>query len=302
MENLSLAFLAPYLMAVASNLLFGTASVKFSYFSARFSAAWMNQLKVTIALIGFLIAFILTENYAHLSLNGWMSLMGSGVLGLFLGDWFLFQAFAHLGATRTLVIYSFQPFLIGLYGFLFLQQSLNFWQVLAIGCMIACVFTFLVERNRQVGHWDLKYFLYAFLGIFFDAFGVMLSRQAYELCPDLGSSQANATRALGAVAAFILFKPRAIVTIFQDVKAMASAEQVQVVGASLLGTCFSLLIYLHALKTAHVASLTAISITGPIWVSFIEHIRAKKWPNRYLWVAFGFFILGFSLMTLGLMQ
>ena len=219
-----------------------------------------------------------------------------------MGDWFLFQAFAHLGATRTLVIYSFQPFLVGLYGFLFLNQGLNFWQILAIVSMIACVFTFLVERNRQVGHWDLKNFFYAFLGIFFDALGVMLSRQAYELTPELGSSQANAIRALGAAILFILIKPNAIKVIYLDLKNLASSERAQAIGASLLGTFVSLSLYLRALKTAHVASLTASSITGPIWVSLIEHAREKKWPNRYLWIAFGFFILGFTFMTFGLLK
>ncbi len=302
MQTVSLTFLTPYLLAIAANLCFGTASLKFSYFAARFSAAWMNQLKVTIALVGFLIAFLLTENFAVLNTTGWVSLLSSGILGLFLGDWFLFQAFAHLGATRTLVIYSFQPFLVGLYGFLFLNQGLNFWQLCAIFCMIACVLTFLIERNRQVGHWDLKNFFYAFLGIFFDALGVMLSRQAYEINPDLGPSQANATRALGAAVVFLLVRPTSLKTIFQDLKNLAVTERSQAIGASLLGTFISLSFYLRALKTAHVASLTAISITGPIWVSFIEHAREKKWPNRYLWIAFGFFILGFAFMTLGLLK
>jgi len=302
MQTLSLVFLTPYLLAVAANLCFGTASLKFSYFSARFSAAWMNQLKVTLSLVGFLIAFLLTENYAPLDQMGWISLLGSGILGLWLGDWFLFQAFAHLGATRTLVIYSFQPFLVGLYGFLFLSQGLNIWQLFAIICMIACVFTFIFERNRQVGHWDLKNFSYAFLGIFFDALGVMLSRQAYEGNPNLGSSQANAIRAIGAVLIFILIKPSSLKTIYNDVKSLSSTERGQAIGSSLLGTFISLSFYLRALKTAHVASLTAISITGPIWVSFIEHAQEKKWPNRYLWIAFGFFIIGFALMTKGLLD
>jgi drug/metabolite transporter (DMT)-like permease len=301
-ETLSLAFLTPYLMAVASNLFFGTASIKFSYFAARFSPAWMNQVKVTIALAGFLLLFIFTENFVQLTTAGWASLLGSGILGLFLGDWFLFQAFAHLGATRTLVIYSFQPFLVGLYGYLFLNQGLNIWQLTAIFCMIACVLTFVVERNRQVGHWDLKFFLYAFVGIVFDALGLVLSRQAYELSPDLGSSQANATRAFAAVAIFILVKPSSLKILYQDLKNLAPTERSHAIGASLMGTFVSLSFYLYALKTAHVASLTAISITGPIWVSFIEHIQQKKWPNRYLWIAFGFFLLGFSFMTKGLLQ
>lgn len=302
METLTLAFLTPYLLAVLANLCFGTASIKFSYFASRFSAAWMNQLKVSVSLVGFVIAFLITEKYAPLDFNSWASLLGSGILGLFLGDWFLFQAFAHLGATRTLVIYSFQPFMIGLYGFLFLSQGLNLWQVFAIVCMIFCVFTFLLERNREVGHWDLKNFFFAFLGIFFDALGVVLSRQAYEMTPELGSSQANAIRAVGAVVIFILIKPNSLHLIFQDLKKLASSERTQAIGASLLGTFVSLSFYLHALKTAHVASLTAISITGPIWVSFIEHARERKWPNRYLWIAFAFFILGFAFMTIGLLK
>ena len=297
---MSFVFLTPYLLAIAANLCFGTASLKFAYFSARFSPAWMNQLKVSIALIGFILAFLLTENYAPLSPTGWLSLVGSGVLGLFLGDWFLFQALANLGATRTLVIYSFQPFLIGLYGFLFLSQGLNFWQAFAIVCMIACVFTFLLERNRQVGHWDLKNFSYAFLGIFFDALGIMLSRQAYEGNPNLGSSQANAIRAIAAVLVFLIIRPSSLKIIIHDLKNLAPTERQFAIGASLLGTFLSLSLYLKALKTAHVASLTAISITGPIWVSLIEHVREKKWPSLYLWVAFGFFIAGFALMTIGL--
>lgn len=299
---MSLTLLTPYLMAIAANLCFGTASLKFSYFSARFSPGWMNQLKVTVALFGFLLAFLLTESYAPLSSTGWFSLIGSGILGLFLGDWFLFQALANLGATRTLVIYSFQPFLIGLYGFLFLSQGLNLWQAFAIICMIACVFTFLLERNRQVGHWDLKNFAYAFLGIFFDALGIMLSRQAYEGNPSLGSFQANATRAVAAVIVFLIIKPSSIKIISRDLKNLAPTERQFAIGASILGTFISLSLYLRALKTAHVASLTAISITGPIWVSLIEHAREKKWPSIYLWVAFGFFFIGFAFMTYGLVQ
>jgi len=289
-------------MAIIANLCFGSASIHFSYFARRFSSSWMNQLKVSIALLGFFGAFLITEKFVPLPASGWCSLLASGILGLFLGDWFLFQAFAHLGATRTLVIYSFQPFLIGLYGFLFLSQGLNVWQVLAIVCMVACVFTFLLERNREVGHWDLKNFFYAFLGIFFDAVGIVLSRQAYEETPLLGSFELNAIRALGAVLIFLMIKPRSLAVIVQDLKQLAPSERQKAIGSSLLGTFISLSFYLRALKTAHVASLTAISITGPIWVSLIEHARERKWPNQYLWIAFGFFLVGFGFMTLGLLK
>ncbi|MBU6155211.1 MAG: DMT family transporter, partial [Bdellovibrionales bacterium] len=170
----------PYLLAIGSNILFGTASITFSRFARTHSATWVNQLKVTIALAGFLIAFFATEHFTRLSLMGHGALIGSGLFGLFMGDYFLFRSFATLGPSRTLVLYSFQPFLLGLYGYFFLAQSLNAAQFFAILCMILCIFSFIYERARETGRADLRSFGFAFTGICFDALGVMLSRQAYQ--------------------------------------------------------------------------------------------------------------------------
>ena len=291
----NLAF-SPYLLAIASNLFFGTATLTFSRFSRSHSATWVNQLKVTIGLIGFLIAFGLFEHYAVLSWTGSLAIVGSGVLGLFLGDFFLFKAFASLGPSRTLVLYSFQPFLLGVYGSLFLAQPLSPIQLLAILCMVLCVMTFVWERSRLTGSFDLKNFSFAFIGILFDAVGVMLSRTAYESNPALGPFQANSMRAIGAFLGFLVLSPLFLSTLTQDLKAMRVRDRTQVLAACFFGTFLSLALYLTALKSAHVATLSAISITSPVWASLIEHLQMKAWPSRYLWAAFALFLLGFYLM------
>ena len=288
----------PYLLAVGANLCFGTASITFSQFSQRFSATWINQLKVSIALIGFLISFFLLEHFTALPVGGHLYLLGSGFVGLFLGDFFLFRSLARLGPTRTLVLYSFQPLLLGIYGYFFLSQGLSLYQLMAIACMILCILTFIFERNKATGSFDLKSFSYALLGVFFDALGVMLSRQAYEMNSSLGSFQVNATRALGALLGFLVLSPGFIFVLRKDLNALSLKDRNLAIGSCILGTFVSLSLYLSALKTAHVATLTAISITSPIWVSLIEHIKIKEWPNRYLWTAFGLFLVGFTLMQI----
>jgi drug/metabolite transporter (DMT)-like permease len=288
----------PYLLAIGSNILFGTASITFSRFSRSHSATWVNQLKVSIALFGFLVAFLVTESFTNLSLLGHGALLGSGLLGLFMGDYFLFRSFATLGPSRTLVLYSFQPFLLGIYGYLFLSQHLSVLQFIAILCMILSVFSFIYERSLETGKFDLKSFSFAFIGICFDALGVMLSRQAYEESPDLGAFQANATRAVGAIAGFLILSPAFMNKLALDLSSMKREDRRQVVIACVLGTFLSLTLYLSALKSAHVATLTAISITSPVWVSLIEHLKLKSWPSRYLWLAFGLFLLGFILMQI----
>jgi drug/metabolite transporter (DMT)-like permease len=290
--------LLPYLLAIGANLCFGTASIAFSRFAISHSAGWINQLKVSVAFVCFVIAFFLVEHYTALSLGGNIYIFGSGFVGLCVGDLFLFRALATLGPARTLVLYSFQPFLLAAYGYLFLGQTLSVTQMIAILCMVGCVFTFVWERKRTHGKLDLMAFSAAFLGIFFYAIGIIMSRQAYEGNPNLGSFQANAMRAAGALVGFFLISPKSYYRIFQDVKRMHAPERRLALGSSFLGTFVSLSLYLRALKTAHIATLTAISITLPIWVSLMEHLKLKTWPNRYLWFAFALFLVGFAFMNI----
>jgi drug/metabolite transporter (DMT)-like permease len=290
--------LTPYLLAVGANLCFGTASITFSRFAKRFSATWVNQLKVSVALVGFLFAFFALESFVHLPPAGHAYLLASGLVGLCLGDFFLFRSLAELGPTRTLVLYTFEPLLVGTYGYLFLGQGLSPFQGLAILCMVACVLTFMLERNRETGSFGVRAFAFAFLGVFLDAVGVMLSRQAYEQDPGLGPFQVNATRALGALAGFLVLNPRFPVKLTTDLLRLDRRDRTFALGACVLGTFLSLSLYLAALKNAHVATLTAISITSPVWVSLIEHLRLRSWPNRFLWTAFGLFLTGFILMQI----
>lgn len=225
-------------------------------------------------------------------------LLLSGFCGLCLGDIFLFRSFTTLGPARSLVLYSFQPLMLGIYGFFFLNQVFSLNQILAVICMIICIFIFMIERNKVTGSWDLKSFTWAFLGITLDAVGIMLTRQGYELNPGLETFQVNAIRCLGAITGFILIKPSSYFTVVKEVWSLKKREISLLLGACFVGCFLSLTLYLTALKFAHVGTLTAIAITGPVWVSILECLYYKKIPNKYLLIAFGFFIMGFYLMII----
>jgi drug/metabolite transporter (DMT)-like permease len=287
-----------YTLAVGANLAFSTASMVFSYFAKRFSSMWMNQVKVVIALIAFTIALTTTSSWVSLSPTTTTLLFLSGFSGLCLGDIFLFRAFATIGAGRALVLYSFDPLIVGLYGFFFLGQVFTVNQTLAVICMIICVFIFMFERNKMTGSWDFKSFFWAFLGICLDAFGVMLTRTSYELTPELETFQVNVIRCLGAIVGFILINPKSYLSVAKDVVTLSRRDLTMLIGASIAGTFLSLTLYLAALKYAHVGTLTAISITGPVWVAILESIYYKRLPSRYLMMAFCFFLTGFYLMAI----
>ncbi len=287
-----------YSLAVGANLAFSTASVVFSQYAIRFNSMWINQVKVAIALLAFTIALFTTSQWTSLSLVSASLLLMSGFVGLCIGDIFLFRAFATLGAGRTLVLYSFQPLLLGIYGFIFLGQVFSINQTLAVICMMICVFIFMFERSKLTGSWDLRNFFWAFLGIALDAIGVMLSRSSYEMTPNLETFQVNVIRCAGALIGFVLINPKSYLKVTKDVMALSNRDKTILIGACLTGTFISLTLYLAALKYAHVGTLTAISITGPVWVTILEAIYHKRLPSRLLLMAFSFFLTGFYLMAI----
>ena len=285
-----------YLLALAANVFFSTASLVFSVYAKRFSPLWMNQLKVSISVICFALACFAT-GWVDIPFAAVSFLLLSGIIGLCVGDILLFKAFTTLGPARSLVLFSFEPLFLGLYGWFFLKQGFSSGQIGAVGCMVACLMVFVLERSKQVGHWDLRSFFWAFSGIVLDSVGVMLTRSAYEIAPNLESMQVNTIRCIGALIGFLIIMPNGQLKMWKDVILMKTRERFFILTACLCGTFISLSLYLAALKYAHVASLTAVAITGPVWVSLLECLWERKLPNRYLVVAFLFFLAGFYLMS-----
>ncbi len=285
-----------YGLAIGANLAYSSASLIYSIYAKRFSSVWINQIKVFTAFVAFVLAMVVTQQFAPVSSTSILLLLLSGLVGLCLGDIFIFKAFTTLGAGRSLVIYSFQPLLLGIYGYFFLSQLFNYQHLTAFLCMLVCVFIFMLERSRAVGHWDLKSFLWAFSGICLDGLGIILTRTAYENDPQLQTFQVNVIRCLGALIGFLLLSPKSFQRLYQDLTQIALKEKTLILSASFVGCFLSLTMYLAALKYAHVGMLTSIAITGPVWVSLLECFYFKKMPGKYLLGAFSFFIIGFYLM------
>jgi drug/metabolite transporter (DMT)-like permease len=285
-----------YSLAIGANLTFSTASMVMSHYARRFSPIWVNQFKVFVAILAFITAYFVTSEMPAMSLHSSLLLFCSGFIGLCVGDIFLLRAFANLGTSRTLVMFSCEPLLLGLYGYFFLDQVFTMNQTVAVMCMVACVFIFMLERNKETGSWDVKNFFWAFLGILLDAMGIMLTRTSYEISPGMETFQVNIIRCCGAMSGFLLLNPKGYFMVYKDLLLLRKREITLLIGAALSGTFIALSLYLTAVKYAHVGTLTAISITGPVWVSLIECVYQRKLPTVYVLSAFAFFLMGFYLM------
>lgn len=285
--------------ALGSTLVFSTSSLGFAVYSHRVSVLWMNAFKASVAL-GLLIITI------PLAVGGWswpggpaiLGLLASGLIGLNIGDLFLLAAFTRLGAGRTLILFGFSPLIVGTGAALAFGQTLDPSRFLAVIFLIGCIVSFSLEKYRTEQKWELRGLFYALIGVSLDAFGILLTRWSFQAAPELTPLEGHFWRCLAAVAGFAVigyFRPFGF---WSNFTRWPTKDRVLIAAACFGGTYLSLILYLTAIKFGHLASISAIGITGPIFATGLECAVRRQLPSKYLIAALLFFAVGFWILVL----
>lgn len=290
----------PFLLALASTLTFSSASILFAHFSRTISPIFMNTIKAVIALVAFGLTAVLL-GFVHLPTQSVVfSLLLSGALGLMLGDLFMLKAMAELGASRMLMIFGLQPFLLGVGAYFAFSQKLSPWSFAGVVAMLCCLYTFSLEKYRQTGNWQARGLYHGLIAVSLDAIGVLLTRWSFDhgIIDGIAISPVlvNFLRCFGAVLAFgfyhIAIKKIPLWSTFQK---QAPIDKLKLVIGSVGGTYLSLMLYLTAVSKGTLGAISAVTVTGPLFAAMIECIVKKTWPSRYLIVGFTFFVVGFGI-------
>jgi len=286
-----------YLYGLGANLSFALGSQIFTIYSRKISSVWMNCFKALIGLIGFGVFVTFFSSWHSIPLKYFLLFFTSGFMGLGVGDIFLLKAFSKMGPGRTLMLFGFQPLIIGILSYFVFGQVLDASKFWAILFFILCLGTFSFESFKKSGHWDISAISIAFIGMFLDAVGVIITRYSFDHNPMVSAMEGNFHRCIGAVSVFILlsiFKPFGFIVKWREQKFF---DKKMLIAGSLLGTFLSLALYLKAMQSAHLASLSGIAITGTIFSSLFECLIEKRWPSRYLLMAFVFFLFGMKILV-----
>lgn len=287
-----------YLLALGSSTSFAGASLIFTEISRRVSPLWMNAYKAGLAWLLFGLTLLIFNLWVQLPWPVLSMLLASGILGLGIGDIFLLKAYARMGAARTLILYGFQPFYIGITAHFLFGQEFGGSRLLAILFFVGCLFTFSLEKFREAGHWELPGLLAALVGVIFDTTGVIMSRWAFEQVPAMDSFQANFVRCTGAVIFFLIFSRVMPVNFKEGWKKLGPGGRKLAFISVCLGTYLALFLYLTAVKIGHLASLSALGGAGPIITSAMECAYYRKRPSKYLLTALLLFLIGFAILIL----
>lgn len=288
------------MLALGANIAFSTASLFYATYSEKYSAEWVNYFKAIVATLGFALMVFIFGFHGHAETKSYILLVLSGASGLFIGDIFLLKAMASIGAGRTLMLFGFSPLILGVSSYFLFNQTLDPQKLLAVLCLVGCLWSFALEGFKTKGKWELKGLMFALIGVLMDNAGVLMTRQSFEISPDMSPFQANFVRALATV---VGFSAMALIPFFKFKpldfwKAMDRKTTITMGIISFLGTCISLGFYLQAIKIGHLATVSAVAVTSPLFATLLEILTKKKKANRYLFAGLLFFISGFLILVL----
>lgn len=288
----------PYFLAIIGSSLFASASVVFAHYASQASSAWVVAFKNKVGILGFAIATLLIGVFQGVDRviptnPSIICFVASGMMGLLIGDLFLFNAFHRIGSARTLMIFNFQPLLMSIGAYLFLKQTLNIGQMIALAFFMSCVFVISYERYRTEGSWEIRGILFAFIGVTLDCIGIITTRIGFEHSPGLSPFSANLFRFIGGIAAFLLVSRFYDFKLFSTFKAMNRKSRMVITIAAFSAGFMSLSLWLMAIQVGNLGSLAGVAAFSPIASAAFEAVYSKKKPTRSFLIAISLFLTGF---------
>lgn len=286
-----------YFYALFANLCFSASTLVFTEYTHKTSVQWVNKFKVVISAICCFLVLSIWLGWSIPSTKSISWFLVSGCIGLTIGDYFMLHAFKLIGPARTLLLYGFTPLIVGTMSFFLFDQTVDPNKLFAIIFLLGCLFTFIYEKFKQSGKWELKGFVFALAFVCLDATALLMTRYAFDQAPGIHPIEGHFYRSMGSVFGFWIiafFTPIHFVPKFLK---LTNRQKLIIFTGSFFGTFLSLASYFKAVQTGHLATVTSISVTSPFFASLFECLWHKKMPSRFLVLAFIQFLIGFYILV-----
>lgn len=173
--------------AILTAVCWSFTSIFFNNASRAIGSVRVNRLRLLVATVILLLAhwiFLGTPIPTQASGERWLWLGLSGIIGLALGDAFLFQAYVHIGARLTTIIMALDPVVSTLIAWLWLGEQLTSMEIFGILLTVFGVgWVVMEQRNGQTGHSRRDLLLGILCGIgsvLGQAVGFVLSKKGLE--------------------------------------------------------------------------------------------------------------------------
>ena len=167
--------------ALLTAFLWSGTSFAFSSAAEKIGSLQLNINRMIFASM-FLISTILIMGYRFdLSNSQFINLIISGIIGLVIGDTFLFKSFQMVGARISMLLMALSPGMSTLLAFIFLGERIAFLGLVGILITISGIALVVLERNiNSKYHITALGIVYGILGAMGQAGGLIFAKFAFE--------------------------------------------------------------------------------------------------------------------------
>jgi drug/metabolite transporter (DMT)-like permease len=277
----------PYLGEIAgltTAVCWSLTSIVFTIASRRIGALQVNLYRLPAAI--FLLGLTYFLFWGNLNISGevvfWLA--ASGVVGLAIGDTFLFQAMVIIGARLSMILMALAPPMAALLAYFFLGEIISPIGILGIAVTIAGVIWVVAERTpdpsgnkRRI---SLKGVLWGILAAFGQAAGLILAKKG--LNSDIHALLATLIRMLGAAAilwplTLLTGKVKSPIRIFSKDRGAIKYMILGIIFGPYLGVTFSLV----SVKYTQTGIAATLMSTMPvIMIPMVIAIEKEKVSSR----------------------
>jgi drug/metabolite transporter (DMT)-like permease len=265
-------------LAAFGTAIFWTASaLTFEGATRRVGALAVNFYKVVGAFLLLAVAGLATRGLAFpvdASPRNWLYLSLSGLIGFVVADYFLFNAYVHIGSRVTVVFQALTPLFTAAFGWLILGESMEWKGLVGMAAVVGGIMVLVVSRNaakpgaggRKVpapAH-AVKGYVFAFLSSVFQALGLIVSKLGLD---GIGAIPATQIRVLVAIAGFglqglLLGQARGL---FVDAPRDGVAMKRIALGA-VVGPFLGVVLSLYALQHTNAGTASTLMALTPVLI------------------------------------
>lgn len=257
-------------------------SLVYRFLGTKVGSDAVAHVRMWIALPAIiLLAYFIEGSFFPTSLSAqtYLVLFASGVIGYFITDLMLFQAYVWLGARESMVIMTLSPVATAIFSYFLFAERLKPMQMLGILLTILGVITMVVGGKKIKGgeneeRQKTKGMTFAILASIMQSVSFLLAKFALE---STGPVSTNLLRNVGGLMAFILYSfvikrnAKAHFKAFKNPKWLALLFL-----AAMLGPVIGMSSQMKAFTLAPVGIVTTITQTTPILLLPVDKFILKK--------------------------
>ncbi len=199
------------LSALLTAFLWSGSAIAFASATRLSGSVQVNITRLILATIYLMVLIFVLQLDINLSGRQVFYFSLSGVIGLTLGDTFLFKAFQEIGARVTMLIMALAPAIAALLAFFILDETISTVGIIGIGITLAGISAVVFDRSadaKQRITLTTAGLVYAVLGAAGQGAGLVVAKMAYQ------ESAVNGfvATAVRIIAALVFLLPLALLT------------------------------------------------------------------------------------------